>query len=45
MLSNPISISMKKNKNDHNGDNGISVMALGYAMNANPGPENKYINR
>jgi hypothetical protein len=30
---------MKKNRIAHNGDSGISVIALGYAIKTSPGPE------
>ena len=38
MESNPSVNSMKKKRNDHNGEIGIFETASGYATNANPCP-------
>ncbi|KAK7582171.1 hypothetical protein V9T40_013616 [Parthenolecanium corni] len=35
----PSSMIMKKNKIAHADDQGICVIAFGYAMNTNPGPD------
>lgn len=37
-LSSPKVNSMKKNRNDQNGERGSIVMAWGYTTNARPGP-------
>ena len=41
-LSSPNNITMRKNITDQNGAPGINVNALGYAINAKPGPEEQY---
>ncbi len=39
-LSKPSSIRVKKNKIDQNEEAGIRDKAIGYALNARPGPDN-----
>ena len=41
-LSSPSNITMRKNITDQNGAPGINVNALGYAINAKPGPAEQY---